>query len=162
MRVASLRKLLDHIPNDDIAQKLAYDILSSLLHGRVKPTYSDNETELSIEEIKLGEVLINDYIDNFEYTHYSTGAFTETNLLKSFKEEQNSYIRLQVFRVLVAVLCQRNKIKTEDNPLLKYIDEQFHVENDYMFGLDLMKYDVVPDFVIPKCIEFLEKEHIVV
>ncbi len=160
-RVVSLRKLLEHMPNDDTAQKLACCILSSLLHGRVKPTYTDSKTELSIEEIKLGERLIKEYIANFEYTHYSTSVFTENNLLKSFKDEQNSYIRLQVFRVLVAVLGQRKKIKTEDDPLLKYIDEQFHVENDYIFSLDLMKYDIVPDFVIPKCIEFLENEHLI-
>ena len=51
-------------------------------------------------------------------------------------------------------------MKITDDPLLKYIDEQFHVENDYMFSLDLMKFDIVPDFVIPKCTEFLAKEHI--
>jgi len=79
--------------------------------------------------------------------------------LASFKEEKNPYIRLQVFRVLVEVLGLRTRI--EDNPLLKYIDEQFHVENDYMFSLDLLKFDIVPDFVIPKCIKFLEEEHIV-
>ncbi len=79
--------------------------------------------------------------------------------MKSFNEDKNPYVRLQVFRVLVEVLNLRTRI--EDDTLLKYIDEQFHVENDFMFGLDLMKYDIVPDFVIPECIEFLEKEHIV-
>ena len=72
-RVSSLRKLLEHIPNDDTVQELAYNILSSLLHGRVKPTYID-DTELSIEEIKLGEEFIKQYIADFEYTHYSTSV----------------------------------------------------------------------------------------
>ena len=53
------------------------------------------------------------------------------------------------------------KSKISDDALMKYIDEQFHVENDYMFTLDLEKYDTVPDFVIPKCLEFLRKESLI-
>ena len=50
------------------------------------------------------------------------------------------------------------KAKIADNPLIKYIDEQLHIENDYLFSLDFMKYDIVPDFVIPRCSKFLEDE----
>jgi len=156
-RVASLRKLLEHMPNDDTVQELAYNILSSLLHGRVKPTYID-DTELSIEEIKSGEEFVKQYIADFEYTHYSTSVFTKDNLLKNFNEEDCSYSRLQVFRVLLEVLNLRPQI---NDPLLKYIDEQFHVENDYMFDLDFMKYDLVPEFIIPKCSEYLKREGLI-
>jgi len=156
-RVASLRRLLEYIPDDDTTQELAYNILSSLLHGRAKPTYKD-DTELSIEEIKSGEEFIKHYITDFEYTHYSTNVFTKDNLLKSFSEENCSYSRLQVFRVLLEVLDLRPQI---NDPLLKYINEQFHVENDYMFDLDFMKYDLVPEFIIPKCSEYLKKEGLI-
>ena len=74
-------------------------------------------------------------------------------------DETNSYYRLQAFRVLLAVLNLRSKIS--DDTLMKYIDEQFHVENDYMFTLDFVKYDTVPDFVILKCLEFLRKESLI-
>ena len=84
--------------------------------------------------------------------------FTKEYLLKLFDEEKNPYFRLQVFRVLISELDLRTKI---DDPLLKYIDEQFHPENDYMFYLDFMKYDIVPDFVTSKCIDYLRKELLV-
>jgi len=151
-RVASLRKLLEYMPNDETVQELAYYILSSLLHGRMKPTRID-DTELSIEEIESGEEFVKRYIADFEYTHYSTSVVTEDNLLKSFNEEGCSYSRLQVFRVLLGILNLRQHI---DDPLLKYIDEKFHMENDYMFDLDFMKYDLVPEFIIPKCSEYLK------
>jgi len=48
-----------------------------------------------------------------------------------------------------------------DDTLLKYIDEQFHVENDYMFCLDLTKFDIVPGFVIPKCEAFLRSQGVI-
>ena len=156
-RVASLRKLIEHIPDSDSAQDPAYDLLSCLLHGREKPTRKDG-TELNTEQITLGEEFIRKYIKDFKYTYYATNIFTRDNLLKLFNEETNSYFRLQVFRVLLDVLNLRHKI---DDPLLKYIDEQLHVENDYMFGLDFMKYDIVPDFVIPKCCECLKKEQLI-
>ncbi len=157
-RVASLRKLLEHIPNGGDAQIFAHDMLSCLLHGEPEPE-SINHTKLTSEETELGGKLIKHYIDDFDYSDYSARVFTKDYLLKSFHEEENSYVRLQVFRVLIDVLNLRTRI--EDNPFLKYIDEQFHVENDYMFSLDLLKFDIVPDFVIPKCIKFLEEEHIV-
>ncbi len=158
-RVASLRKLLEHTPVDDVALNFAYNMVSCLLHGKPEPEFL-NGTKLTNTEAESGEKLIKQYIADFSYNDYSTKVFTRDNLLKMFKEEKNSHVRLQVFRVLVEVLNLRTRI--EDDPLLKYIDEQFHVENDYMFDLDLMKYDVVPDYVIPKCIEFLENEHIIV
>ena len=157
-RVASLRKLLEHTPNDDDAPKLAHHILSSLLHGKPEPDVL-NGPKLTSAEVTSGEIFIKKYIDDFNYSDYIKNVLTKDNLLKCFKEEENSYVRLQVFRVLVEVAGLRTRI--EDNPLLKYIDEQFHVENDYIFSLDLLKYDIVPDFVILKCAKFLEEEHIV-
>ena len=79
--------------------------------------------------------------------------------MKIITDEQIPYFRLQAFRVLLAVLDLKSKIN--DDVLMKYIDEQFHVENDYMFTLDFVKYDTVPDFVIPKCLEFLKKEGLI-
>ena len=157
-RVASLRKLIDHTPNDDVALNFAYNMLSCLLHGKPESELR-NGTKLTSAETESGGEFIKHYIDDFNYSDYSTKVFTKDYLLKSFTEDKNPYVRLQVFRVLVEVLDLRTRIA--DDPLLKYIDEQFHVENDYMFSLDLLKFDIVPDFVIPKCIKFLEEEHIV-
>jgi len=80
-------------------------------------------------------------------------------LLRIIANDPNSYFRLQAFRVLLQVLNLKSKIA--DDALMKYIDEQFHVENDYIFTLDYVKYDTVPDFVIPRCLEFLKKEGLV-
>ena len=156
-RISSLRKLFEYIHKDH-SQEIAYNLLSCLLHCREKPTYFD-ETEISAVDILLGEELIKTFIPDFTYPSYKNNIFNETNLISLFMGEQNAYFRLQVFRVLLAVTNLRSKMI--DDPLLKYIDEQFHIENDYIFNLDFNKYDIVPDFVIPKCIEFLKKEHVI-
>ena len=157
-RVASLRKFLEHVPDQGDGQDNAYQLLSCLLHAKTKPT-KKNGTELTKEEIASGEATIEQYIADFDYAAWSGQEFTKEPLLKIICDEQNAYIRLQAFRVLLAVLDLKSKIS--DHTLMKYIDEQFHVENDYMFTLDFVKYDTVPDFIVPKCLEFLKKEHLI-
>lgn len=155
-RIISLRKLLEHIRNNH-PQFIAYNLLSCLIHGKEEPTYF-NCTKIDGHDIESGEIQIREYIQDFIYKEYKDKAFTNENLITLFKEEQNSYFRLQVFRVLLEIMQLKSKM--HDDALIKYIDEQFHIENDYIFSLDYNKYDIVPDFVIPKCIHFLKQEHI--
>jgi hypothetical protein len=157
-RITSLRKLLELMPDGIATNDSAYNLLSSLLHGKSKPDHND-EIELTKEEIKAGEKFIKQYIADFDYDNYLKNIIVKEYLLDSFEKEKNSYFRLQVFRVLLSVLNPKPKI--DDKPLLKYINEQFHVENDYMFSLDFVKYDIVPDFVIPECDDYLKKENLV-
>jgi len=153
-RVASLRKYLEHLP-DQPGQEQAYNLLSCLLHGKSQPSKKD-DSAMTKTEISAGEALIKQYIADFDYATDSSKAFSKEALLKIVTDDPNSYFRLQAFRVLLLVLNLKAKI--DDDTMMKYIDEQFHVENDYIFTLDLLKYDMVPDFIISKILEFLKKE----
>ncbi|APH12409.1 hypothetical protein ASJ33_04220 [Dehalococcoides mccartyi] len=156
-RVTSLRKFFEHMP-DQPGQEQAYNLLSSLLHCKPKPTRKD-DSEMEKGDIAAGESLVKQYIPDFDYAFYSTSLFSKEALLKIITDDPNSYFRLQAFRVLLLALNLKPKI--DDDTLMKYIDEQFHVENDYIFALDLLKYDTVPDFVVPRTLEFLKKEHLI-
>jgi len=157
-RVASLRKFFEHVPEQDPGQHYAYNLLSCLLHGRPEITLKDG-SQMTIADIASGEAVVKQYIPDFDYSAYLANVFAEEPLLAIVTNDSNSYFRLQAFRVLLQVLNLKSKIA--DDALMKYIDEQFHVENDYIFALDYVKYDTVPDFVIPKCIEFLKQEGLV-
>lgn len=156
-RIISLRKLIEHFEIDP-SDKIAYDLLSSLIHCKEKPT-NNKEEFLNIEQIELGEEVIKKYIQDFSYSRFKKEVFNIQNLVDLFKSELNSYYLLQVFRVLIAVSHIRSKF--DDDSMLKFIDEQFHVENDYIYYLDLNKYDIIPDFVIKKCKDFLSAQHII-
>ena len=52
----------------------------------------------------------------------------------------------------------RNRLKNSYNVLRKYIDELFHVENDYIYTLDIRKYDLVPDYILNAANEFMDDE----
>lgn len=154
-RITCLRKLLEYSIMDH-QQTMAYNLLSCLLKGKSSPTYK-NDSPIDITNISEGERCIKNYISDFQYLNYYNLYFTRDCLIELYKAESNNYYKLQVFRVLLSIDDLRTKI---EDPLLKYIDEQFHVENDYIFYLNFDKYDIVPEFVIPKCNEFLKKENI--
>jgi hypothetical protein len=105
-------------------------------------------------EVSVGEDYIKEFISDFSYKKYHNDSFTKDNLLNQFYIESNSYFKLQIFRVILAVYNLRSKIQNDS--LIKYIDEQFHVENDSIYYLNLTKFDLVPDFVIPTCEQFLK------
>lgn len=157
-RIVCLRKLVEHMPSVDDSHYDAYNLLSCLMHGRQKPIFADG-TDLTQEQIGSGEELIKQYISDFEYNTYSNNIFTKDYLLVKYSKETNSYFRIQVFRALIDVLGLKPKI--DDDTLLKYVNEQFHIENDYIYSLDYTKYDIVPGYFILKCDEFLKKEGII-
>jgi len=69
-RIISLRKYIEHTSNEN---ELAYNILSSLIHGSSKPerkTDRDTKVELSSAEIEAGTTYICNFIYDFEYTTY--------------------------------------------------------------------------------------------
>jgi hypothetical protein len=155
-RVTSLRKLIEHTPPSQ-PQAMAYNLLSNLLHGKSIPTFVD-EAPMLQSQIQEAENYIKDFIGDFAYTFYYADLFTKEKLASLYVAEQNDYFKLQVFRVLIEVSGTRPRL---DDPILKYIDEQFHVENDYVYYLDFTKYNLVPSFVLPRCTEFLQKEKII-
>lgn len=47
-----------------------------------------------------------------------------------------------------SVICNRY---SSNDVIRKYINETFHVENDFLFQLNPCEYDTVPHFVIFEC-----------
>ena len=41
--------------------------------------------------------------------------------------------------------------------LLKYIDEIYHIENDYLHYLNIMKFNIVPSYISDKVDEIMER-----
>jgi ABC-type dipeptide/oligopeptide/nickel transport system ATPase subunit len=156
-RITSIRKLLEHTKSS-LNNEASYNIISSVLHGKAKPTYQD-DTEMSADEIINGETYIKKYIPDFIYAKSYNDFFQKDILIKQFISEKNSFFKLQIFRVILSVCNLRSKIQNDS--LIKYIDEQFHVENDNIYYLNSTKYDLVPDFVIPACKQFLITEKII-
>lgn len=160
-RINFLRKYIEHTRVDSLDQKqLIYDMLSSLVHAKTCPDkqirrneyvdFTDIEFETTQNEIKK-------YISEFDYMEILNRYYNKKYILEEFFKEDNNYIKSQLFRIYLEMSGERDRL---DNNLLKFIDEIYHIENDYIFTIDLIKFDTIPDYIMDKINEYMiEKAH---
>ena len=56
---------------------------------------------------------------------------------------------MQLFREINEILTQNEiKITQMDGAWYKFIDETYHIENDYLHFLDIIKFNIVPSYII--------------
>ncbi len=158
-RISFLRKFIElSNVNSDKSINIAYEILSCLIHGRTeikRKRNNDTYEEISQEEIDLGISFIKEFIANFDYFQILNQYFTKDNILHLYKNEQNNYLKSQIFREYLEIT---NKRGTLDDVVLKFVDEIYHIENDYIYSLDLIKFDTIPSFIIEKIDDFINNE----
>ncbi len=159
-RICFLRKYLEHISTKKKSEENAYNILSSIIHGdNLRKKIDDEQYEdLSVDEIKNGEEWIKQFIKTFDSNKILRDNINNKYILDSYKTETNNYIKIQLFRVYLESSDNRNKLKERNSIVLKYIDEIYHIENDYIFSLNLIKFDIIPDFIINSIDEFMSSE----
>lgn len=154
-RVVFLRKYIEHTKEGEDAN-LAYNIISSLVHGKNIPDIKISESEtiqFSAEQITSGTSYIQNFIPRFNYSTLITDKFNDDYLLNVYTTETNNYLKMMAFRVYVEISDLRNRLN--DDILLKFIDEVYHIENDYVYYLDFLKFDTVPSHIIESCDKFL-------
>lgn len=158
-RISFLRKFIELSNiNNDSSMNIAYEILSCLIHGRMEIKRKlNNETYISIsqEEINLGILFIRKFITDFDYIQVLNEYYTKDNILKLYKNENNNYLKSQIFREYLEISNKREKL---DDVVLKFVDEIYHIENDYIYSLDLIKFDTIPNFIIEKIDNFMKCE----
>lgn len=151
-RIAFLRKYYEH---NGIESNLdAYNVLSSLIHGRDKCRYMNN-TDMPQDEVDSGCTEIKKWIVDFDYQKLYTGVYNEEKLSKLYFTETNEYLKVQLFRALFEVNPSK-EIKDED-VLVKFINESYHIENDYAYYLDMVKYETVPEYIVNAIDDYMKK-----
>ena len=158
-RINFLRKYIEHTRVDDLEQKqLIYDMLSSLVHAKAYPDkqiHREEYIDFSEEEFERTQNKIKKYIDEFNYTEILNNYYNKEYILEEFFKENNNYIKSQLFRIYLEISGERDSL---DNNLLKFIDEIYHIENDYVFTIDLIKFDTIPDYIMDKINEYMREK----
>lgn len=129
----------------------AYQVLSNIFHKRVAPDdrrlpgqdgvyppLSATSLQTGIESIK-GEL----GMQEFDYDEIVTLLGNESELKDLYANAKNGYEKLQIYRLLDE--NHKNSI------IRKYINETYHIENDYICQLDPSEFDPIPQFVIDEC-----------
>lgn len=141
-----LRRLCE--VNNDLGLK--YDILSSLLHARdIAGTKGPDGaiTPLSTEEFRAGMAEIHRSVPTLDYARVVREIQDPVVVKAKFDATDVGYEKVQLFRAAV----NNDWAKSGDEAFRKFVNETYHIENEYVMQLNPREFDAVPDFIIAEC-----------
>lgn len=127
-----------------------YNYLANILHARAVPVRKTGagEIEMSAEEIGSAEAGIKQMIPDFDYSSVLAIINDKSEMKRRFENSTIGYDKLQLFRIYKQVHHNQGG---GDDVLLKFVNESFHIENEYVMQLNPHKFDNVPEYVIQEC-----------
>lgn len=144
-KLVYLRRLLE-IQNAD---GLAWQLLSNIFHKREKPEihFSDGSPSRLMTQEEIGKAtaeIKDEYIAEFDYDQEYQKTQNVSMLRTLYQNSGSNYEKLQIYRIMFNENSSNSVIK-------KFVNEAFHIENDYLFQLNPCEYDTVPQYIIDEC-----------
>ena len=157
IKIIYLRRYYESI--DDKSNE--YEVLSNLLHKRSKDKSTDqrkdkiddNYQKLLDEDFENGVNNIKVKISSFDYDSLLSKFKDNTQLIEIYKQTEDSFAKIILFRILIDGLEESKK---PDDVFMKFINEIYHIENDFLFQLNPEKFDITPQFIIEGCDTFVK------
>lgn len=158
-RIGCLRKFIEHQYRNPREESEAYNVLSSLIHRRAEPTFdSAGVDKLTDDQKANGFDSIRQYISDFEYNAVLEQC-TPENLMERYSTEQSAYIKMLILRTYTEQDGEaRERLRQTNDVLRKYVDETYHIENDYLYSLDVRRFNIVPEHYIIDAERFVANE----
>lgn len=131
---------------------LVYQLLSNVFHKREIPKYqsSTEDRDMTEDEINdASEEIRNSINEPFVYSVCFQYINDNNELIRLYEKTTNNYEKLQIYRVL-------NNDNHENRTIRKFINETFHIENDYIYQLNPCKYQTIPNYIIKECDKDIE------
>lgn len=126
---------------------LEYNLLASLLHGRATPNLKAEDRDMSAREKTDAETEIRKLIPSFDYDALVQQVGDDEVMKAKFLGTDVGYEKIQLFRII--------KGKHQDDIISKFINESYHIENEYVMQLNPHKFESVPEYVVEECSELL-------
>jgi energy-coupling factor transporter ATP-binding protein EcfA2 len=128
-----------------------YDVLSSLLHLRDAPSskgengvvdpLSDDVRDPAIAEIRK-------IIPDFDYAGLLAELRDREILKAKFEATDVGYEKVQLFRIALEL---DEDATAGDAAFKKFVNESYHIENEYVMQLNPREFDAVPEHVVQLC-----------
>ena len=80
-------------------------------------------------------------------------------LIERYETETSAYIKMLILRAYTEQDAKaRERLRRYNDVLLKYVDETYHIENDYLYSLDVRRFNIVPDNYIVDAERYVTNE----
>lgn len=132
---------------------LAFQVISNVLHKRPAPVIKDGENvrQMTADELRDGTNEIVTTIPEFDYQEVVGFVADDRAMIEAYKKTESNYEKLHLYRVL---FDDKEDLISSD-VVQKFINEAFHIENDYIYQLNPREFQMVPHFVIAQCDQYV-------
>ncbi|CAI1835956.1 cobalt transporter ATP-binding subunit [Serratia proteamaculans] len=127
----------------------AYQVISNIFHRRSVPVDTREPAEegaypaMAPTKLHDGCSTIAERIPGFNYTHMLNILSTPEHIRALYRRCQTGYEKLQVFRLL--------EPETDNRVIRKFVNETYHIENEFICQLDPARFDLIPEYVVAEC-----------
>lgn len=121
-------------------------LLSGIFHGKA---YGDLVEDKGAVFVENGLEEIRGYIGDFDYIKIHNTITDKEALQELFVQSSVGYEKIQIYRIFREI---HSYDKLLSKPIKEFIDETFHVENEYVMQLNPRKFDSVPEYIVNECI----------
>ena len=124
-----------------------YNLVSSLFHKKEIPTIKSEKREFTKKEIELAvqELINENNINGFDYQEEYNKIIDDKKMIDIYNSCNNNYEKLQIYRII------NDGKNVNDDIIKKFMNETFHIENDYLFQLNPCEYEIIPEYIIEQC-----------
>jgi ABC-type Mn2+/Zn2+ transport system ATPase subunit len=129
---------------DDLG--LEYNLLASLFKKRDVPTVQvagANSREMDPQERADAEAKIHEHIADFDYDTLIIDLKDDASMKAKYGATVVGYEKIQLFRLIIG--------EHENDVITKFVNEAFHIENEYVMQLNPHKFESVPEYVVDEC-----------
>ena len=133
-----------------------YNYLSNLLHARDVPVFKTNSGSVKMSDGDIASAVeaIREFIPDFDYCRVLGEIKNRSEMERRFVEARAGYDKIQLFRIFWEV---HSTAKDPNNSILqKFVNESFHIENEYVMQLNPRKFDNVPEYIVEECRRLIE------
>ena len=109
------------------------------------------------DEIAQGITRIKEFIADFDFAQIRDNIYSISGLQSLYAKETNAYLKVQLFRAICEIAEDKICLTQFDDGWYKFIDETYHIENDYLHYLDILKFNVVPNYILEKVDEIMSR-----
>lgn len=102
-----------------------------------------NYPEMEQDKFQNGCLEIKEQITGFNYQNNLDQITNNQSLKPLYDACLNGYEKLQLFRLF--------DVEVANSVIRKFINETYHIENEYICQLDPTQFDIIPEYVRLEC-----------